>query len=51
MSDHLAILVSDAERTHSCYVFTCMQFASSVGGPYSAHRAGNFAMPFFHDWI
>jgi hypothetical protein len=49
--DHLAMLVSNAERTQSCYVFTCMQFASTVGGPQSAHRSGNFAMPFFHDWI
>jgi hypothetical protein len=49
--DQLAMLVSDAERTQSCYVFTCMQFASTVGGPQSAHRSGNFAMPFFHDWI
>ena len=23
-SDHLAMLVSDAERTQLCYVFTCM---------------------------
>ena len=50
-SDHLAMLVSDAERTQSCYVFTCMQFASTVGGPQSAHRSGNFAIQFFHDWI
>jgi len=50
-SDHLAMLVSDAERTQSCYVFTCMQFASAVGGPQSAHRSGNFAIQFFHDWI
>jgi hypothetical protein len=50
-SDHLTMLVSDAERTQSCYVFTCMQFASTVGGPQSVHRSGNFAMPFFHDWI
>ncbi len=50
-SDHLAMLVSDAERTHSCYVFACMQFASTTGGPHSTHRSGNFAMPFFHDWI
>jgi hypothetical protein len=28
-----------------------MQFASTVGGTQSAHRSGNFAMPFFHDWI
>ena len=46
-SDHLAMLVSDAERTQSCYVFTCMQFASAVGGPQSAHRSGNFAIQFF----
>ena len=45
------MLVSDAERTQSCYVFTCMQFASAVGGPQSAHRSGNFAIQFFHDWI
>ena len=45
------MLVSDAERIQSCYVFTCMQFASTVGGPQSAHRSGNFAMPFFHYWI
>jgi len=40
-SDHLAMLVSDAERTHSCYVFTCMQVASTVGvgGRQSAHRS------------
>ena len=50
-SDHLAMLVSDAERTHSCYVFTCMQLESTVGGPQSAHRSGNFAIAFFHDWI
>ena len=50
-SDHLAMLVSDAERTQSCYVFTCMQFASTVGGPQSAHRSRNFAIQFFHDWI
>jgi hypothetical protein len=50
-SDHLAMLVSDAERTQSCYVFTCMQFASTAGGPQSAHRSGNFAIQFFHDWI
>jgi hypothetical protein len=50
-SDHLAMLVSDAERTQSCYVFTCMQFASTVGGPQSAHRSGNFAIQFFHEWI
>jgi hypothetical protein len=50
-SDHLAMLVSDAERTQSCYVFTCMQFASTVGGRQSAHRSGNFAIQFFHDWI
>ncbi len=50
-SDHLAMLVSDAERTQSCNVFTCMQFASAVGGPQSAHRSGNFAIAFFHDWI
>jgi hypothetical protein len=49
-SDHLAMLDSDAERTHSCYVFTCMQFASTVGGPQSAHRSGNFAIAFFHNW-
>ena len=45
------MLVSNAERTQSCYVFTCMQFASAVGGPQTAHRSGNFAMPFFHNWI
>ena len=45
------MLVSDAERTQSCYVFTCMQFASAVGGPQSAHHSGNFAIQFFHDWI
>ena len=28
-----------------------MQFASTAGGPQSAHRSGNFAMAFFHDWI
>jgi hypothetical protein len=28
-----------------------MQFASAVGGPQTSHRSGNFAMPFFHDWI
>jgi hypothetical protein len=28
-----------------------MQFASAVGGPQSAHRFGNFAIQFFHDWI
>jgi hypothetical protein len=50
-SDQLAMLVSDAERTYSCYVFTCMQFASTAGGPHSAHRSGNFAIAFFHDWI
>ena len=50
-SDHLAMIVSNAERTQSCYVFTCMQFASAVGGSQTAHRSGNFAMPFFHDWI
>jgi len=46
-SNHLAMLVSNAERTHSCYVFTCMQFASTTGGLHSAHRSGNFAMPLF----
>ena len=45
------MLVSDAERTHTCYVFTCMQLASTVGGPQSAHRSGNFAMTFYHGWI
>jgi hypothetical protein len=45
------MLVSNAERTHSCYVFTCMQFASTTGGPNSVHRPGNFAIAFFHDWI
>jgi hypothetical protein len=28
-----------------------MQFASTVGGPQSAHRSGNFAIQFFHEWI
>ena len=50
-SDHLAMLVSDAERINSCYVFTCMQFASTVGGPKTIHRSGNFTIAFFHDWI
>jgi hypothetical protein len=45
------MLVSDAERTQSCYVFKCMQFASIADGPHSAHRSGNFAIAFFHDWI
>jgi hypothetical protein len=28
-----------------------MQFASTAGGPQSAHRSCNFAIQFFHDWI
>ncbi len=47
-SDHLAMLVSDAERTQSRSVFTCIQFAPTAGGPHSAHRSGNLAIPLFH---
>jgi hypothetical protein len=28
-----------------------MQLASTVGGPQSVHRSGNFAVQFFHEWI
>ena len=50
-SDHLAMLVSNVDKTHSCYVFTCMQFASIACAPFSAHHSGNFAIAFFHEWI
>ncbi len=49
--DHLAMLVRNVEKKHMCLVFTCMQLASTIGGPQSAHRSGNFAIHFFHEWI
>jgi hypothetical protein len=50
-SDHLAMLVSNVERTITCLLFTCMQLASAVGGPQTVHQTGNFAIVFFHEWI
>jgi hypothetical protein len=42
---HFAMLVHDSEREHTCLVFTCMQISSKI------HFAGNFAIPYFHEWI
>jgi hypothetical protein len=41
----------DEKSRHTCLVFTCMQVASTVGSPGNVHRAGNFAIPFIHEWI
>ncbi len=49
--DHLAMLVRNVEKKHMCLVFTCMQLASTIGGPQSVHWSGNFADNFFHEWI
>jgi hypothetical protein len=49
--DHFAVLVWDIERRHTCLVFTCMQIVSTIGSPYNVHRAGNFRIAFFHEWI
>ena len=34
-----------------CLAFTCMQIASTIASPANAHRFGNFAIGFFHEWI
>jgi hypothetical protein len=49
--DHLGMLVRNVEKDHTCVVFPCMQLASTIGGPQSAHRSRNFAIHFFHEWI
>ncbi len=49
--DHLVMLVRNVEKKHTCLVFSCMQLASTIGGPQSVHRSGSFAIHFFHEWI
>jgi hypothetical protein len=49
--DHLAMLMSNVERRHMCFVFTCMQLALTIGGLLSVHPSGNFSTQFYHEWI
>jgi hypothetical protein len=49
-NSHKAMIVHDDGR-NICLAFTCTQIASAIASPANAHRLGNCAIGFFHEWI